>query len=67
MDYLLYCIVFTSSERFPHIVSKKLKEDNEKLAFFEEMSLIGFMSMPCSRTIYHTRSDWVLYHVNLVP
>ena len=44
-EHLLFCIVMTSTKLLICTVSKKLNEDNEKQALFEERSLIGFLSM----------------------
>ena len=38
----------------------------KKTGVFRKMSLIGFLSMPWSKTSYHARKDWVLYQIKLV-
>ena len=45
-DHLLCSIVMTSTHRLPHTLSEKLDRDNEKQALFDEISKIGFLSMP---------------------
>ena len=65
-EYLLFCIVMTSTQRPPHTVRNQLNEDNKKQAILKESSLISFLSIPRSRTSYHARTYWLMYQINLV-
>ena len=45
---------------------KHINRDNEKQALFDDELIICFCLNHISRTIYHSRTDWLQYRINLV-